>query len=257
MNIFCRNGLFGTWITLPSSSRSTSFLRKNLSSTTFHNGAYATCPHRVNCAFGTLTLTATKSVQMRERIISEIKRVAADSGGKPPGRESFLRETGIKESAWRGRYWARWGDALKEAGFEPNQLEPKTADNFLFLKLAEACRHYGKVPTSAEFRMYRNTDATFPVHSTLDNHFATKAEMIARLREWVASAGGYDDVAAMLPASEAVPKRRMPRATVQDGFVYLLRSGAHYKIGKSDEIERRNTHCVAAGRCRFAPAVSI
>jgi hypothetical protein len=106
-------------------------------------------------------------------------------------------------------------------------------------KLAHAFRHYRKVPTSAELRLYRNIDPTFPARSTLDNHFPTKAELIARLREWLNTAEGYDDVAALLPAAEAAPQRRAIRTTSKDGYVYLLRSGAHYKIGKSDEIERR------------------
>jgi Meiotically up-regulated gene 113 len=176
---------------------------------------------------------------MRERIISEIKRVAAENSGEPPGEMPFLRETGIKRSAWLGRYWARWGDAMREAGFEPNQLQTKTTDDFMFSKLADAFRHYRKVPTSAELRMYRNLDPTFPVHSTIDKHFPTKAEMISRLRVWAVKMDAYGDITAMLPAPEAVPQCRTPRAAAQDGFVYLLRSGAHYKIGKSDQIERR------------------
>ncbi len=176
---------------------------------------------------------------MRDHIINEIRWIAAAAGGEPPGRSAFLRESGIKESAWRGRYWARWGDALKEAGFEPNELQSKTESNFLLSKLAEAFRHYGKIPSTAELRMYCNVDPNFPHHSTLDNHYPTKAEMLIRLRNWLIDTGNYDDVLAMLPVFEIAPRRREPKASAKDGFVYLLRLGGCYKIGKSDEIERR------------------
>lgn len=39
------------------------------------------------------------------------------SGGKLLGRERFAKETGIHETAWAGRYWAKWNDAVAEAGF--------------------------------------------------------------------------------------------------------------------------------------------
>jgi hypothetical protein len=175
---------------------------------------------------------------MRDRIIAEIKRLASENGGNPPGRKTFLNETGIREIDWRGRFWVKWGDAIKEAGFEPNSLTPKIPDDELFSKVAEAFRHYGKVPTQAEFKMYRNIDAAFPA-SIMDKRFPTKAELIASLREWATEAGGYDDVLAMLPAPSPAPTERPTRGAAKDGFVYLLRSGAHYKIGKSDEIERR------------------
>ncbi len=75
---------------------------------------------------------------MRDHIISEIQRIAADSGGKAPGRRTFERETGITN--WYGVYWARWGDALAEAGFAANEKQAKTDTHFLLGKLAEAVR---------------------------------------------------------------------------------------------------------------------
>ena len=56
-------------------------------------------------------------------ILAEVRRTAAENGGTPLGSQAFSTVTGIKRAAWYGKHWARWGDALKEAGFEPNQFQ--------------------------------------------------------------------------------------------------------------------------------------
>jgi hypothetical protein len=58
----------------------------------------------------------------RDEIIAAIQQATADDGGKPVGRMRFETLTGITRRAWQGVYWARWGDALREAGFEPNTV---------------------------------------------------------------------------------------------------------------------------------------
>jgi hypothetical protein len=67
----------------------------------------------------------------REQVLAEIQRCAAKNGGQPLGRGRFEEETGIRESDWLGRYWARWSDAVKEAGFAPNALQGAYSDDEL------------------------------------------------------------------------------------------------------------------------------
>src|SRR5712692_4058176 len=121
---------------------------------------------------------------MREHILSEIRRVTAANGGNPPGARSFERETDIRQAAWRGVYWARWSDALREAGFERNIKKEKYEEQFFLIKLAEACRHFHRFPTAMELRMYRKaTDAEFPNVKSITRHFDSLTSVPTRLAE--------------------------------------------------------------------------
>ena len=176
---------------------------------------------------------------MRETIIAEIRRTAAEAGGKAPGRRSFERETGIAESTWRGVYWARWGDALIEAGLKANERQMKFDQEKLMERIAEAFRHFGRVPTLIELRMYGRTRPDFPSHSTLSNHFPIKNDMIATLGEWLKAKPAFGDVLTMLPEPAENPSQRRTAITIKEGSVYLIKSGQYFKVGRSDDAERR------------------
>ncbi len=174
---------------------------------------------------------------MRQQILGEIRRLAA-ANGVPPGRRLFESETGIRQSAWFGVYWPRWSDALAEAGFAPNAYNKRLDEGFVLSKLAAACRHFGRTPATMEMRMYRKVDADFPNEKSMLSAFGGKANMLRRLREWARVNCGYEDVVAMIPEPTDAYDPQHKHALFE-GFVYLIRSGAYYKIGRSDEIERR------------------
>jgi hypothetical protein len=50
-------------------------------------------------------------------ILQEIKRTTRANGGTPLRKLQFESKTGIKRYDWFGVYWARWSDAIREAGY--------------------------------------------------------------------------------------------------------------------------------------------
>jgi hypothetical protein len=78
----------------------------------------------------------------KDHIISEIKRIAIANGGKPPGRLVFEGETGIKQSDWYPDIWLRWGEALAEAGYAPNELTSRIEDEVVIQKYIGLVRAY-------------------------------------------------------------------------------------------------------------------
>ncbi|MFC0219030.1 GIY-YIG nuclease family protein [Pseudochelatococcus lubricantis] len=176
---------------------------------------------------------------MRDFILQEIRRLASANGGQAPGQKLFAKETGIAEHQWRGRFWARWGDALTEAGFKPNDWTGKSDANAVLSGLIAACRHYGRLPTNSELEMLRRTDPSVPHPNVIKSSFGRRSDMIAALAKHVATDTALSDVAVMLPEQSNDALQRQPVSKSVEGFVYLIKSGDFYKIGRSDDAERR------------------
>ena len=175
---------------------------------------------------------------MRDQILAEIKRIADANGGQPPGRDIFENETGIKPHEWRGKYWARWGDAVTEAGFSANELKQKLDLPLAFAAMAMAVRQFKREPTVAEFELCRQRDKDFPAYKSVVGHFESKAQMTGALRAWAETTEGYGDIVALLPATVEQSKT-VSSSAPKEGYVYLIKSGAYYKIGRGDELEKR------------------
>lgn len=174
---------------------------------------------------------------MRDFILTEIKRLAKENGGVPPGQSAFTKATGITASKWRGVLWVRWSEAIGEAGLEPNSLRASLDSDNVLEAIGRLTREVGRLPTYAEIRMARVRDPAFPSHQAIRRHFGGKDDLPPALRKLAESDEKWSDLDAFLP--EAGTDAIKPSSNRPDGFVYLLKSGSHYKIGRSEDIERR------------------
>jgi hypothetical protein len=181
----------------------------------------------------------------RDHILSEIRRTAAENGGVPLGRARFLQETGIKESDWSGRYWSRWSDAVQEAGFSPNGLQEMLSDVSLLDAYARLIEQLGRIPTNPEVRLHARTAPDFPSHNTFAR-FGNKQALLAKVHEHAVASGRYP-LAERLCQPHTVPTASTPEEVaptepdegIEFGFVYLMRSARHYKIGRTNALGRR------------------
>lgn len=152
---------------------------------------------------------------------------------------AFERETGIKESHWSGKYWARWSDAVAEAGFEANQMNPAYDREYLVENLVAMIQDLGKWPTNPERKLYHARNPETPSRNTYYRLGNQQAQAKAVL-EYASKNEVSDDVVAL--CRDVADKPRADDAdalTPSGGFVYLVKSGRHYKIGHSNDPSRR------------------
>lgn len=152
----------------------------------------------------------------------------------------FATETGIKPYDLE-RFWARFGDAVEEAGFTPNQLNPAYDEAFLLEKIVGLARRLGRFPTYREFTGARTLDAGFP-NKRVFQRFGSKAQLATKVLEFSHGKEGYGDVVALCSAVIAKPRaNESDDGKVGMGEVYLLKSGRYYKIGKTKDTVRRGS----------------
>lgn len=186
----------------------------------------------------------------KEQILAAIRRLTSESGA-PPGKQRFESEFGVRQHEWE-KYWARWGDALTEAGYKPNDWGSAYSDDELLERLAAFARELGRFPVTRELKLKANSDSDFPSPAPF-RRFGGQQALASRLRQY-ADSKGYDDVVALCDALPAMPPTDLaiPSGKVRElktGFVYLMKSGRHYKIGR--------TVCVGSRERQLAIQVPI
>jgi hypothetical protein len=158
----------------------------------------------------------------KEHIIQEIRRTTKANGGSPLGFRRFELETGIRHFDWFGRYWARWGDALTEAGYAPNELRGAHSRDFLLESFARLALTLGRLPSGADLRLAKASDPNFPNDKTF-YRLGSKAEQVSALTDFCQSRPEYQDVLAFCsayqpPETVGEPPNRAARKSRLDSF---------------------------------------
>jgi hypothetical protein len=177
----------------------------------------------------------------KSHILEEIQRTAQANGGAPLGAKRFKDETGIREADWLGKFWARWSDALREAGFAPNEMQGAYDKTVLLDKYATFALELGRIPTANDLRLKGRSDAEFPNQKTFER-FGSKEQLVRELAEHCRGKAGYEDVVRLCEGyapQKKTPGAEKAPAPEEVGFVYLMKSGRYYKIGRSNSAGRR------------------
>lgn len=183
----------------------------------------------------------------KQQILAEIRRTAGENGGVPLGVDRFTAETGIKEYDWRGRYWARWNDAVREAGFTPNTLNPRFQDEELLEPIVTYMRELGRYPTVAEMRLRKRQRPEFPSDVVISRRW-TRQELAPLLLAFCERSPEWSDVAEICRKMAVEPFDATQGPAHEDdnfqtGYVYLalMKVGREkrYKIGKANLVEQR------------------
>lgn len=176
----------------------------------------------------------------RQHILDEIKRTSRENEGAPLGWRKFRTETGIRPYDWN-KYWARWADAQREAGFVPNEKQARYGEDVLIEKYIGLIRELGRFPAKSDLRIKCFNDPEFPSEKTY-RRFGTKGQFAAKILTYCQHRQDYEDVSdlcAKLVGEEVAHTDAAVAAAEEIGFVYLLKSGRHYKIGKTNAVGRR------------------
>lgn len=179
--------------------------------------------------------------------MSEIRKFVEHNEGAIPGERAFARATRIKESAWKGKYWVRWTDAVREAGYNPNMMNQKIPDEDMLRRLSEFITNLGRFPVRDEINLQARSVPGFPVWGTVAKRYGGMPQTAAALLEFGRTTGNTE-LAKLCEArleqearKHKAPANRERQLAAKTGFVYLKYSPSLrlYKIGKANDADKR------------------
>jgi hypothetical protein len=135
----------------------------------------------------------------KDFILAEIRRTASANGGVPLGAQRFETETGIRKPEWLGKIWARWSEALREAGFAPNELKGAYQKGTALEKYARLAQELGRLPAANDIRLKGRTEPGFPSHSVF-GRLRSKATLVTALGIYCKERPEFADVGELCEA---------------------------------------------------------
>lgn len=184
----------------------------------------------------------------KETMLNEMRRIAKELGTDTLGKTNFANMSGITEGSWLGKYWASWSDAVNEAGLKPGLMTAAHDKHLLLESLAALTQKLGHFPTAPELKMEKIRNRDFPNHNVF-GRLGNKSAMIEQLRQYAATKDEHSGLFSLLPA-RVVSMQEGPiepiGSALTEGYVYMLKLGKHYKIGKTYSVPRRHREITLA-----------
>lgn len=172
-------------------------------------------------------------------IIEEIKRTAVANEGAALGQARFLQETGIKTTDWYGKYWTKWSDAIVEAGLVPNSFNQAMPEEILLHKFVELMQELSRFPTAGDLLMKARNDKAFPSRNTFER-FGKKADLVETVRNFCLK-NDFEHLVVLCPTNKANESLENGSPDeLEFGTVYLYKSKSYYKIGRTNNVKRRD-----------------
>ncbi|RWC41421.1 MAG: GIY-YIG nuclease family protein [Mesorhizobium sp.] len=180
---------------------------------------------------------------LKAEILRQIKRLAEEDGS-PPGRARFQNATGIKHHEWRGLIWRTWGEALEEAGFAPKSLTGPIDADVVLNAVVHLARRLKRFPNSSDLLFEGSNNPEFPSAKTIMQRWKMTelADAVRTLSAKVADSettAYCDDYLASARLKESLEEDDTA-ATESVGYVYMIRYGKDFKIGRTSSLTRRS-----------------
>jgi hypothetical protein len=174
----------------------------------------------------------------REAVIAAYNALVKARGGAPIGQDIFVRESGIPRYCWQGGIWRSWSAFQADAGHDPNVPNERTPDEVLLHRFAELALEGNELPTEADLILKRRLDPTFP-GKTAFRRWGSRTAMLAAVATYCEGKELFAPVLALLQqGTSAHLDQRHDRFKIT-GFVYLVRTGKFFKLGRTNAAGRR------------------
>lgn len=176
----------------------------------------------------------------KDAIFRRVRELAAERGGHISF-DAFLNETGIKDKWLRSQEWFEgWNNLLSKLGLETRSFGTvRTPPSKIAEAVAILIEREGRWPTEDDFRRERKKNSAFPSLGVI-SPLRRSGELAILIVNLGASNAHFVKAATIAMKFQPNEKNGETVSTERVlGYVYLLRSGRRYKIGKTNDPLRR------------------